>query len=343
MIKQVFLIVILTACSSLTSAAAQDATHVWSDVTGNYRVEAEFVARNESSVVLKLSDSSLLIVEIDQLSKTDQAYLKDFEAKRDQAVKKSFKEASDDAATNSGTTTRKTAADFEAESQSHMQCWRLTNGESICGDVVEYGRRLIQLRKRGRRIYVNDRQFRNLPYFFQQVAFSVVNQYEKLGKNAITNEAQLLRWLSSQPKGQKAYTVDGVMIENYRGDLYGVPFFMFDQRDVNLFRNGWDTWLAAESDAKYQAELSLRLRVEAIMRQRKEQAEFNMQRLHLFVEGYDSGLFDLWQVDLYPQGNAGRFPLRVVVPGRNSAQAQNNALRQYPGMRIGATAKVSRK
>ena len=62
--------------------------------------------------------------------------------------------------------------------------------------------------------------------------------------------------------------------------------------------------------------------------------------MNLQLQGYNAGLYDLWEVTLIPaRGNYGR-PMKVVVPGTNSRQATQNALQRYPGARIGPIAKV---
>ena len=51
-----------------------------------------------------------------------------------------------------------------------------------------------------------------------------------------------------------------------------------------------------------------------------------------------AGVTSLWEVTLYPaRGTAGP-PLWVVVPGRNSIDATNQALAQNPGLRCRAGA-----
>jgi len=66
-------------------------------------------------------------------------------------------------------------------------------------------------------------------------------------------------------------------------------------------------------------------------------------QLQLELQGYDAGLFDLWEVRLIPASVPG-IPQIVVVPGRNSREASVEAQRRYPGyMAAGPIAKVRRR
>ena len=72
----------------------------------------------------------------------------------------------------------------------------------------------------------------------------------------------------------------------------------------------------------------------------QESAQKKVALRQLQLQGYDAGLFDLWEVALYPRRG---MPLSVVVPARNSDQASQAALAKYPNYRVGAVAKVRRR
>ena len=321
LIATAMLIVVLGGVNSSDSLAAD---HVWSDATSNFQTEGELLARNESSIILQLKDNSLLLVGINQLCDADKSYIVDLEAKRE-AVRADKKSPF--------------AGQTAETPDSEVQTWDLVNGHKIYGSVQEYGRRLVQVRTRGSKVYVNDRSFKNLPEFYQKLVPEIVNHFED---TKISDEKELRKWLRKQKGHEKHFTVEGVLLEFYNGDLFGVPFFLFSADDLKVLKPGWKTWLQADEDAKYHAELALRLRAETIARRRNKSETLQLQRLHVQLTAYDAGMFDLWRVIMSPPVNQRGVPVQVIVPGRDSAQAASAAREAYPAYRVGPIAKVIR-
>ena len=65
--------------------------------------------------------------------------------------------------------------------------------------------------------------------------------------------------------------------------------------------------------------------------------------MQLQMQGYQAGLFDLWEVRLVPGRSVASPPLSVVVPARDSRSAAVEAVRRNPGFTAGPVRKVSRK
>ncbi|MFZ1933828.1 MAG: hypothetical protein WCB27_23765 [Thermoguttaceae bacterium] len=65
--------------------------------------------------------------------------------------------------------------------------------------------------------------------------------------------------------------------------------------------------------------------------------------MQLQMQGYQAGLFDLWEVRLVPGRGVASPPLSVVVPARDSRSAAVEAVRRNPGFTAGPVRKVSRK
>ena len=304
---------------SMGNSVSTTVGHEWTDVSGNYRIEAELVARNETSLVLQLRDKSMLLVDIAQLCAADKKYLELLQSELEAASKEN-------------------TAESKLKS-SKLQAWQLRNGLKVYGTVVDFGKRLVVIRRRNGKIYVNDRPFKNLPEMYQKLVPLIINHFEK---QKIADEKQLGKWLGKQQGNGKAFTVEGVLIETYTGDLYGIPFFVFKEDDQAILKPGWEDWLESEENAKYQAELGLRLQAQAIAKQQKEFEARQIARLHLQTAAYDAGIFDLWEVSMVSPNGQG-YPIRVVVPARNSKQAGDVASASYPGYRVIALAKVIRK
>ena len=279
----------------------------WTDSSGHYKVEADLVARNDKSVVLRREDDELIIVEIDELSDKDREYLKSEQSQKD------------------------------LDKVSNDQKWTLTNGMEIAANVVEYGRRDVEIRRRGGKYYVNDKLFDNLPEIYRRMVPKIVEYFEKI---EFKDEKDFKNWVRRKSKGYAKYTVEGVMLELENGDLYGMPFFFFSDADLKALQPGWEEWNKADEDKKAEKQRELELRAQAIQSRRDRQAAVNMSRLQLQLQAYDAGLYDLWRVYLvYPNGRR----ISVVVPGRSSAEAMQAASQKYPGLQFGGVARVNRR
>ncbi|MDB4380776.1 hypothetical protein N9Z70_05250, partial [Mariniblastus sp.] len=133
---------------------------------------------------------------------------------------------------------------------------------------------------------------------------------------------------------------EGVMLELENGDRYGLPFFLFTAADRTTLERGWQRFKSAEENKKQQEKESFYLRAQAQANAQNQQSLREISEMNLQLQGYNAGLYDLWEVTLIPaRGNYGR-PMKVVVPGTNSRQATQAALQRYPGAQIGPIARV---
>ncbi len=287
-----------------TSAQSRE----WADASGKYKLTAELLARNETSVVLQKKDKSLVIVGIDQLSKADHEFL-----------------ASAD--TNKLT-----------DITSQRQIWTLRNGIKIRGSVVEYGRRTMEIQRRRGKIYVNDRLFVNLPDLYRTIVPLIVAHFEEV---QVDGEEGLKEWVIKQKGALRYFEYDGVLLEVGNGDLYAVPFFLLDDRAQKILKPDWEEWLSSQDDLHAQEDLSLRLRARATAEHQYDAASRRMARLHLQLQAVEAGVTDVWEVMLLPPSNVYGIPIRVVVLGRNSSQAAAIARMRFPRHQVGAIAKVN--
>lgn len=282
----------------------------WTDSTGLYSVQADLIAFNQKTVVLKKDNHDLIGVPIDRLSAKDQAFLKSEEA-----------------------TTQL------SQTAGQPQVWTMKSGLKVPGKVVDYGRREVTLQRRRGKIYVNDRQFENLNQVQQAMIPRIVGHFEK---KEITDKKGLEDWIARQRGEPRTFTCEGVVLELPNGDEYGVPFFFFSTADLNVLEPGWQRWLAANNDRQQKEQQAFLLQSQSQAYQQDREARQQVAMLQLELQGYQAGLFDLWEVRLFP-GSAAGMPMQVVVPARNSGQAAQEALRRYPGYQVGPVSKVLRK
>jgi hypothetical protein len=286
---------------------------VWTDSSGNYTLEAELVTFNERSVVLQRADHELVAFPIEKLSAEDRAYLESAEAK--EADQKSIE----------GT-----------------QTWALRNGAKVTGRLVDYTSRDVTISQRRRRIYVNDRALNNLPEFYQQLIPEIVSHFEKLPR---ADRRALNAWAGSQGSRPRTFKVDGVILETENGDEYGIPFFLFSDADLAVIKPGWDEWLAVHGSDDFgaQEDQAFLVRSLAAARSRDQEVQREIALMQLQLQAVEAGLTSLWEVTLHPAAGQGGPPLWVVVPGRDSRQATQQALDLNPGYVAGPVRRVSRR
>jgi hypothetical protein len=283
----------------------------WTDVSGKFSFEAELVSYSDQHVILKMPDERLVSVALDQLSDADRQFVAET---RDKGV-----------------------AEPAAKAQ---QSWNLANGQKLVGEVVEYGKRTVEIRRSRGKLYVNDRPFDQLPAIYQELVLRLISHHENLN---ISQLSDVTAFLGRQPRQRVAYEVEGVMLELENGELYGVPFMMFSDEDRRLLRTGYRSWLQSHTEDSYRHdEESLLLRTQAEMYQQADrQMELQMQRMQLQLLGAAAGLYSFWQIELLPPLGMGGFPLVVVVPARNSQEASILAQQNYPGYRIGLSRRLN--
>src|SRR5690606_537104 len=109
--------------SSLASTAS---ARLWSNTTGDYTLEAELVAIDDTIIVLRRADGELAAMPVSELSKEDLEFLKS-----------------------------KEATDADEKTFAPLQTWTLTNGMSLTGKVVDFADKTLHLQRRRGRIFVN--------------------------------------------------------------------------------------------------------------------------------------------------------------------------------------------
>lgn len=296
------LLVVLILLSAATSAPAR----TWTDSTGKYSLDADLIAFNERDVVLQKADHQLISVPLDKLSDADRQFLE-----------------SEDA---NAAMTAATGAD---------QTWTLANGLKVVGRVVDYARRDVTLQRRRGNIYVNDRRIDNLPEIYQKMIPFIVAHFDRLNQ---PDRAGLTAWLVRQRGEPRTFTVEGVVLELENGDEYGVPFFFFSDEDQQLLKPGWEDWLGAHEDYQRQSDSAFRLQSLAAAHQRDRLVNQQIARTQLLLQAVEAGVTSIWEVMLHPPRG---MPQSVVVYGRNSRDAANAALRQFPGATVGPIRRVS--
>ncbi|MEI8212660.1 MAG: hypothetical protein WCI02_10965 [Planctomycetota bacterium] len=306
-----------TASGSLTFARE------WKDQSGTVTVKGTLIAADAKEIVVKLDESvegrELLAIPIETLSDDDQKFLQSEE--NESALK----------------------------TASEKHTWSLRNGMKVFGRVVDFARKDVTLQRRRGKLYVNDRPFENLPEIYQRMIPKIVEVFEN---RTFANDSQFNDWVLAQRGNARTFTCEGVMIEFPNGDEYGIPFFFFEQWDLNLLRSYWEQWLAAHQSSSSTAseeerQHSLFLQSQAATAQEYQLAHqremAQIARMQLKLSAVAAGVTSMWEVYLFPPFDVPFLsPLSVVVTARNSDDAARIALMNNPpGYRVGPIRRFS--
>ena len=299
---------VLAALAALVQPAA---ARQWTDSTGHYKIDAELLGFNAATAVLKKDNQQLVAVPLAKLSPQDRTYVQS-----------------------------KEALDAMHAAAGKQQVWTMRSGLKVVGKVVDYGRKDITIQRRRGKVYVNDQLLENLPPLKQRMAPKIITHFEKTPLETIKDVEKWILTLKGEPR---TYHLEGVVLELENGDEHNVPFFFFSDEDLKVLQPGWARWMAAEKEQAKLDHESLMLQAQAQAYQQDRRFQQQATVMHLELQAYDAGLFDLWEVSLFPGRGVAGSPKMVVVPARDSRTAANEAMQRYPGYVSGAVAKVARR
>lgn len=291
----------------------------WSDSSGAVKIKGTLLAADDSEVVIKLDKKEkgreLLAVAITDLSDADREYLKSQEA----------------------------ASELTIDGEQHV--WELKNGLKVFGKAVGFGKKDVVLQRRRGKLYVNDRPVDNLPEVYQKMIPYVVGYFEK---TTFETKRQFEDWVVSQKTKVNSYSCETLKIEFPNGDEYGVPLFFFSESVLERLKPAYDQWQAdskversVEEQAERQRQHDLYVQSHAAAYQQQQQEMLQVAKLQLLMNSVSAGATDLWEVYMYPGPGVYGYPVSVVVPGRNSAQASQLAIQKNPGYIVGPIRKVA--
>tara|TARA_R110002049_G_scaffold50370_2_gene142997 strand:+ start:68367 stop:69275 length:909 start_codon:yes stop_codon:yes gene_type:complete len=273
----------------------------WSDTHGQFKIEAEAIGYNETTVVLKTASGRLLAVELSELSAEDQAFVKSKQAD----------------------STTKPSAD-------EMQTWTSKDGLKFRGRVLAYGKKLLAVQRQLGKVFINDQPFSRIDQLHQKLILKILSHLEN---ENLEDERQLQAWAKGLGADVKTYPLEGVLMELESGDIIGVPFFLFAQEELSILKPGWEYWLAHSDDdeARNREDLMIQSTANEYQRDRQNRQQIEMLKLGMLARA--TGLITIWEVMLRRPGDGGR-TMSVMVQADNSDIASQMVQQQYPGFKI---------
>jgi hypothetical protein len=307
-------LVALLHCAAGADAQAPQTIREWNDVSGRFLARGEFFAANDDTVVVRRRNGTLVGVELKDLSTADQQFVKE----RRKAIE---------------------SAEPQPDAIDQFQTWRSRSGFEVKGRIVAFGQRDIEYRRMLGLAIVNGTAFSRLAPFSQLTALQIVAEFDD---PSVKTEADLSRWVTKLGNESRKFSVEGVLLKLEDGTELAVPFFMFSEADLYALRPGYEQWkdTKASEESRAREDFLLQLQAEEHNRGRMESRQIEMMKLNLLAAA--TGVTTIWEVFLVPPPGVFARPLSVVVPARDSQQAEQMALAQHPGFRINATRSLSR-
>ena len=280
----------------------------WTDITGQYTLEADLIGFDDESVILQRENKELGSIAIEQLSLPDQTFLQSQEAEA-----------------------------IHDENIGQLQTWTMRSGLKVIGRIVDFAKRDVTLQSRRGKTYVNDKTYDNLPEIYQKMLLKIVAQLEGVD---MPDARALQSWVRGLRGLPKTLNLEGVIIELENGDEYGVPFFLLSDKDQQILKPGWEQWLTVQGDYDKQDDYAFRLQAQAAAYHHDQQVNQQIAIMNLNMQAIQAGLTSAWEVTLYPVAGNPNPPRWVVTLGRNSDIATQLALQQNPGYVSGPVRRV---
>ncbi len=281
----------------------------WSNSNGLFKLEADLVAFNDTTVVLKKPTGRLVAVELSELSEEDHAFIQS-----------------------------KQNDENSQASANQMQMWTAKDGLKVRGRVIAYGKKVLAVQRQLGNVFVNDQPFARIDPLHQKLVLKIISHLENL---KLEDPRQLEAWARKLGPNVKQYPLEGVLMELESGDVIGVPFFLFAAEELSVLEPGWKLWLAQAEDEEARNREDLLVQSTAMEYQRDRQNQQNIEMMKLNMLARATGLITIWEVMLEPANGVGR-RTSVMVQADNSAIATEMVMQNYPGYRV-VGVRVSRK
>jgi hypothetical protein len=304
LLKPFVLIVIAIGCVSQLHARQ------WTDATGRLKIDADFFAASDDTVVVKRRNGSLVALKIDQLSSEDQVFVQEKKTLLDSTV--------GDDSTKPG----------------DLHTWTSAGGFEFRGRVIAFGRRDVSIQRTAGVVTVNGTALSRLNTFYQHIAPQIVAHY---ADPSVSTMQDLDRWLRNFRGNPPTFTVEGVLMKLEDGSELAVPFFLLSEKDLAILSPGWEQWKqehASEMDRKRE-DFLMTAQAESYQQQREaDAASHQIQMMQLELLAVNAGLVAIWEVMLRPRPGVYARPTSVIVPAQNSLDAEQQALQNYPGFTV---------
>ena len=324
---------------------------VWQDPSGQFQVEGSLVTADDTLVIIKRPTGELVVLQREQLSPEDQEHLA---AVAEAAVDPDAAPASPDATKPDTTSPAVVPVDPDRpadapptldEQATSTSTWRLRTGHSIAGQLIGFGRQDFTLLRREGQLWINGINVKSVPKAYGWVVPAVASAVDN---QPLDNWQAVERHIAAGGGGPVKYLVEGVQLELSDEDgVITIPLALLEADLAALVEPGFARWQAAQAEGvseedRYAIGRRERLFLDTYERLRRTEAAQARQLkwIELGLLGVNAGLTQLWEVALVPATPYG-YPRSVVVPGRDSMDAQQIAAQAYPGWVVGTARRLS--
>jgi hypothetical protein len=303
----------LSSCLVLIVTALPCVAREWTDASGAYTFEGDLIAASDGTIVLRRTKGELEAYQTSQLSEADQKFVADhLESNKD-----------------------KKPAD-------EMQTWTSRGGFNFRGRVIGYGTQDVTLKHERGTTKVNEKSIEELDEFYQMMIPKIVAEFDDPKVKSIED---LSSWGRKLRGKTKSFRIDGVMMRMENGEKLAVPLFLFAAKERDVLDEGLEKWnaRATEEHERKREDFLAQTAAEEYQRNLAAEAQVNrqIQMMQLEMLAVNSGIAEVWEVQMIPLAGVAARPMAVLVTAQNSQAARVMAEQRYRGFASGAVRQVS--
>ena len=361
-----FLIAFVLSSLLANFAFAQSQSRSWKDSSGHYEFEGKMIARDDNRIVIEKDDKSLMSVELSQLSEADRTYL-DTNKDKHLAMADEVQEWH----LENGVTIKGAVVEYgsrtielrKVRGKTYVNDKLFTNLPELYQQIIPQLVAKVEQVDIAKHPNAWKRKLKTAPKGYQAegVKLEVENGdlytiplFMFTAQDRKILEPGLDSWAKSQPGAHVERDMHSL---NLRARVLSNKAFKSQKSQKAVAASGSGSQPTAGSASRPSSgsntgssgsgSSGVGSSARAIANSQTddispEEEIRRVARLQLQLTAYDAGLFALWEVRLEARNGEWR---AVIVPGRDSYQAQENARAEFPGVetRILSSRKLRRK
>jgi len=308
-------LLLLTLLFGLSPLQARE----WSDNSGHFKVEADLIAFDGDTVVLRAKAGRLLALKLADLSKTDVEYLKTPEV-----------------------------AGFENSSPipEAPTEWSLKNGQIVRGAITGIGIQQVVIFRRDSKVHISFDGKELTDPIYKVILPEIVNQ---VASTSFKTLEELDRHLAALKPPSVTYAVPAVTIATNKGNV-GIPNFLLKKEEQNYLwtaserlRSLQESEITSEEREKIASPENFLARSYSRGRNQAVNTPVEISQIQLdFLSNAAlvAARAEFWEVVISPP-NAYLMPFTVVVPAVNSADAGAQVAARFPQYQLVGISRAS--
>lgn len=291
----------------------------WTDSTGNFKIEADLIAFDGDTVVLRAKAGRLIALKISDLSKDDLAFLK---------------------------TPEVAAFENSAPVPETPTAWSLMNGQVVRGAITGIGVQQVVIFRRDSKTHISFDGKENTDPIYKTLLPEIVNH---LASTSFKTLDELDRHLATLKPPTLTYAIPTVRVATTKGEV-NIPNFLLKKEEQSYLwsaserlRSLQESELSSEEREKIAARENFLARSYGRGRNQAANAPVEISPMQLeFLANATlvAARAEFWEVAISPP-NPYMMPFTVVVPAADSADAEAQVAARFPQYQLIGVSRAS--